>query len=116
MAIATRFTEVFGCRHPLQQAGLGGMTSPALAIAVAGAGGLGMLTGSIGQIGLSEQLDAVPAGAAIGVNFLVPWITGGSLWHLRATCAWTLRTSGRRRAEFEHGAWLGTVGRGRNGP
>ena len=69
MAIHTRFTEMFGCRHPLQQAGMGGIATPDLAIAVARAGGLGML--SAGPH-LPELLDAVPFGAAVGVNFLAP--------------------------------------------
>ena len=39
----TSFTELVGCRHPVQQAAMGGVASPALAGAVAVAGGLGML-------------------------------------------------------------------------
>src|SRR3954468_1418787 len=72
--IATRITELFGCRHPLQQAGMGGVATPDLAIAVAGAGGLGMLSGTIGHAALVAQLDAVPVDAPIGVNFLVPFL------------------------------------------
>src|SRR2546430_169888 len=72
--IATPFTEMFGCRHPLQQAGIGGYTSPDLAIAVARAGALGMLTGTIGAEALNSQLDAVPPDLAVGVNFLVPFL------------------------------------------
>ena len=74
MAGATRFTEMFGCRYPLQQAGIGGVANPDLAIAVAGAGGLGMLTGTVGHEVLSAQLDALPPDASIGVNFLVPFL------------------------------------------
>jgi nitronate monooxygenase len=74
VAVATRFTEMFGCRYPLQQAGIGGVATPDLAIAVAEAGGLGMLTGTIGHEALSAQLDALPPGASIGVNFLVPFL------------------------------------------
>jgi len=70
MAIHTRFTEMFGCQHPLQQAGMGGIASPNLAIEVAHAGGLGMLSGT--GTPLPQLLDAIPAGAAIGVNFLIP--------------------------------------------
>jgi nitronate monooxygenase len=72
--IATRFTEMFGCRHPLQQAGIGGSISPDLAIAVARAGALGMLTGTIGAEALVAQLDALPVDLAIGVNFLIPFL------------------------------------------
>jgi nitronate monooxygenase len=79
MPIATRFTELFGCRYPIQQAGMGGMPSPDLAIAVARAGGMGMLSGASGLQDLTAQLDAVPAGAAIGVNFLVPFLDRAAL-------------------------------------
>ncbi len=74
MPIVTRVTEMFGCRHPLQQAGMGGMASPELAIAVARAGGIGMLSGTVSRDGLAGQLDAVPSDAAVGVNFLVPFL------------------------------------------
>src|SRR5438552_12308744 len=70
---------MFGGRHPLQQAGIGGMTSPALAVAVAEAGALGMLTGTIGKDGLAAQLDVLPAGVAIGVNFLIPFLDRSAL-------------------------------------
>jgi NAD(P)H-dependent flavin oxidoreductase YrpB (nitropropane dioxygenase family) len=39
----TAFTRLVGCRHPLQQAAMGGVAVPELAGAVAGAGALGML-------------------------------------------------------------------------
>jgi nitronate monooxygenase len=74
VAVPSRFTEMFGCRYPLQQAGIGGVANPDLAIAVARAGGLGMLTGTVGREALSAQLDALPSGASIGVNFLVPFL------------------------------------------
>jgi NAD(P)H-dependent flavin oxidoreductase YrpB (nitropropane dioxygenase family) len=74
VTLKTRFTEMLGCRYPLQQAGVGGMTSPALALAVAEGGGLGMLTGTIGLDALATQLDVVPDDAAVGVNFLIPFL------------------------------------------
>jgi nitronate monooxygenase len=74
MPITTRFTTLFGCRHPVQQAGMGGFATPDLAVAVAGAGALGMLTGTVGREALSAQLDAVPPDAPIGVNFLTPFL------------------------------------------
>jgi NAD(P)H-dependent flavin oxidoreductase YrpB (nitropropane dioxygenase family) len=79
VAIDTRITELFACRHPLQQAGIGGMTTPELAIAVAGAGGIGMLSAAIGHDALSAQLDVIPTGASIGVNFLMPFFDRGAL-------------------------------------
>ena len=44
MTLTTRFTELVGCMVPIQCAGMG-MASPELAVAVAGAGGLGMMSG-----------------------------------------------------------------------
>jgi len=72
--IVTRITDLFGCRYPVQQAGMGGLATADLAIAVARAGGIGMLSGAIGHDALSTQLDALPVDAAIGVNFLVPFL------------------------------------------
>jgi nitronate monooxygenase len=79
MSFPTRFTELVGCRYPLQQAGMGGMMTADLAVAVAKAGGLGMLTGTIGREALSAQLDAVPKDAPVGVNFLVPFIDDAAI-------------------------------------
>jgi NAD(P)H-dependent flavin oxidoreductase YrpB (nitropropane dioxygenase family) len=76
---ATPFTELIGCRVPLQQAGMGSVSTVELAAAVAGEGGLGM----IGAAGLPtaevvSQLDAAHrlAGpdARVGANFLVPFL------------------------------------------
>jgi nitronate monooxygenase len=61
----TRFTDLVGCRLPLQLAGMGGVATPALAQAVADAGGLGMLSGVI---------PVQPMSGAIGVNFLMPFV------------------------------------------
>jgi len=44
-----------GCRHPVQQAGIGGIATPRLAIAVARAGGLGMLSGTGGAAHLAAH-------------------------------------------------------------
>src|SRR5256885_7971812 len=74
MAIPTRFTRAFGCRHPLQQAGMGGASLAGLAIAVSAGGAMGMLTGTIGRDALAADLDAVPVDATIGVNFLTPFL------------------------------------------
>lgn len=75
----TRFTRVIGVRIAIQQAGMGGVSTPALAAAVARAGALGM----IGAAGLdatslrghleSATRDAGPGGR-IGVNFLMPFL------------------------------------------
>lgn len=79
MAIETRFTAMFGCDHPLQQAGMGGIAAPDLAVAVSAAGGLGMLTGTIGAEALAGHLDRVPETLSLGVNFLVPFLDRDAL-------------------------------------
>ena len=58
---------------------MGGFTSPDLAIAVARAGGLGMLTGTIGAEALAAHMDVVPSDLPIGVNFLVPFLDRAAL-------------------------------------
>jgi nitronate monooxygenase len=77
--VDTRFTQAVGCSLPVQQAAMGGVTTPALAGAVARAGGLGMLAGS-GRSPEALRADlevaATAAGgrAKIGVNFLMPFL------------------------------------------
>src|SRR5262245_14598093 len=75
--LATRFTSLLGCRVPLQQAGMGGIAMPPLVIAVADAGGLGMLGGvMIPPPVLSEMLDGIATRTrgAFGVSFLMPFL------------------------------------------
>src|SRR5215204_60382 len=91
MAIHMRFTEMFGCRHPLQQAGMGGIATPDLAIAMARSGGLGML--SAGPH-LPELLDAVPFGAAVGVNLLATGTEDVPHWRRRRLGRRSLSASG----------------------
>src|SRR5581483_6833902 len=86
MALVTRFTQLFGCRYPLQQAGMGGMTTPDLALAVSDAGAFGMLSGAVGHEALSSQLDGVPGDARIGVNFLVPFLDPVALEDAAGRC------------------------------
>src|SRR3954451_13346203 len=73
--MTSRFTEMVGCAFPLQQAPMGGVASaPQLPVAVAAAGGMGMLSAVLQPAEqLATVLDALPA-AAIGVNFLVPFL------------------------------------------
>jgi nitronate monooxygenase len=74
--LTTRFTELVGCSVPLQQAGMG-TSAPELAAAVAGAGGLGMVSGvMLPPSLLAEILDRFqgPTVGAIGVNFLIPFL------------------------------------------
>jgi NAD(P)H-dependent flavin oxidoreductase YrpB (nitropropane dioxygenase family) len=75
--LATPFTTLVGCEVPLQQAGMGGVATAALAAAVASAGGLGMIGGvMVPPPVLAAMLDGIerPARGAIGVNFLMPFV------------------------------------------
>src|SRR5260370_17774174 len=44
MVLTTRYTELAGCRVPIQQAPMGSVSTSALAVAVADAGGVGSIT------------------------------------------------------------------------
>src|SRR5712692_5741500 len=73
--LQTKFTELLGCTVPIQQAGMGKLASPALAAAVADAGGLGMVSG-IGAAPpeyVARLLDGLrrSTSGAFGVNFIV---------------------------------------------
>src|SRR3989440_11572882 len=73
--LRTKFTELLGCTVPLQQAGMGKIASPALAAAVAEAGGLGMISG-IGAAPpeyVAKILDGLrrSTSGAFGANFIV---------------------------------------------
>jgi NAD(P)H-dependent flavin oxidoreductase YrpB (nitropropane dioxygenase family) len=70
--LATAFTELVGCRVPVQLAAMGGgITTPALVSAVSRAGGLGMLQGG-GTRPLAERIDEIEHARAgpFGVNFV----------------------------------------------
>jgi NAD(P)H-dependent flavin oxidoreductase YrpB (nitropropane dioxygenase family) len=68
--LSTAFTHLVGCRLPIQQAAMGRIASPALAAAVAGAGGLGMIP-QFGRRPTSERLAWLAANAhgAFGMGF-----------------------------------------------
>jgi nitronate monooxygenase len=70
MTLDTAFTRLVGCRVPLQQAAMGRIAGPALAAAVAGAGGLGMLP-QHARGPARERLDRLAASAcgAFGMGF-----------------------------------------------
>src|SRR5260370_38051625 len=73
MALATRYTELVGCRVPIQQAPMGAVSTPELAVAVADAGGVGSITA---QWLPADELDALLADMAaqtaggLAANFL----------------------------------------------
>jgi NAD(P)H-dependent flavin oxidoreductase YrpB (nitropropane dioxygenase family) len=73
----TAFTRLVGCAVPLQQAGMGGVAGPDLAVAVADAGALGMLGMPIvPAAAVAEVLESVGqrTSAPVGVNFLMPFV------------------------------------------
>lgn len=80
MTITTRFTELVGCQLPIQQAAMGGTSTPELAAAVSNAGGLGMLTFITDDLpGDVDAMLAAAAGRPFGVNFLMPFFHRGML-------------------------------------
>jgi nitronate monooxygenase len=85
MAMPTRITEMFGCRHPIQQAGMGGVATPDLALAVAAAGGIGMLNADLPTAQVLANLAEIPAGSVIGINFLIPFLDPTALEAAAAT-------------------------------
>jgi nitronate monooxygenase len=74
--LTTPFTELLGVRVPLQQAPMGGVTTPELVAAVAGAGAVGMVPAQMLPAdvlaGLLDDL-AGRTGGAFGVTFLLPY-------------------------------------------
>ncbi|GGV85695.1 2-nitropropane dioxygenase [Streptomyces gelaticus] len=72
MALSTAFTKLFGVRHPIALAPMGGSAGGALAAAVSHGGGLGLLGGGYGERGwLARELPVVAAsGRPWGVGFL----------------------------------------------
>lgn len=86
MTITTAFTELIGCRHPIQNAGMG-TASPALGAAVARAGALGMISGALLSPetleNILEDIDDVSPGC-LGVNFLIPFLEDRSVIDIAA--------------------------------
>jgi nitronate monooxygenase len=76
-SLSTSFTQLVGCRLPIQQAGMGGTATPELAAAVTGAGGLGTVAAVLlSAAELAEELDQLceVARGPFGVNFIVPFL------------------------------------------
>lgn len=75
--LGTRFTERIGCEIPIQQAGMGGVAGPDLAVAVSDAGGLGTVAMPMAPAPVvADTLDAMRARttAPFGLNFLMPFL------------------------------------------
>jgi NAD(P)H-dependent flavin oxidoreductase YrpB (nitropropane dioxygenase family) len=75
--LGTRFTELVGCRIPIQLAAMPGICTPELVAAVTHAGGLGMTGMPLASPPVFarevERLSALVAGP-FGVNFLIPFV------------------------------------------
>jgi NAD(P)H-dependent flavin oxidoreductase YrpB (nitropropane dioxygenase family) len=77
--LSTRFTELIGCRLPVQLAAMGGgVTTLELVTEVSRAGGLGMVQRGLAGT-FAQRLDAIARAAAgpFGVNFVPPLDQGG---------------------------------------
>src|SRR6202034_3630689 len=75
MALSTAFTEMFGIRHPIALAPMGGSAGGALAAAVSNGGGLGLVGGGNGgREGVGRELPLVAQGTA------GPWGVGFQSW------------------------------------
>ena len=75
--LSTSFTELVGCRFPIQLAGMGGLGTPELAAAVADAGGLGMISLVLApaeQVAAALDGLAATTSGAVGINFLMPFL------------------------------------------
>jgi nitronate monooxygenase len=73
----TPFTELVGCRRPVQGAGMGWIAGEELCAAVTDAGGLGMVAmPGVPAFVLAPVLERLRAacGGPFGVNFLVPFL------------------------------------------
>jgi nitronate monooxygenase len=77
MASSRPFTDLVGCRLPLQLASLGGpIGTPALAAAVSEAGGLGMIPNPTSVAEVEQCVESARAltTCPIGIGFLVPFL------------------------------------------
>jgi NAD(P)H-dependent flavin oxidoreductase YrpB (nitropropane dioxygenase family) len=75
--LSTAFTDLVGCRVPIQQAGMGGVATPELAAAVADAGGLGMVNMVMQPASdVAAALDALArrTSGTVGLNILMPFL------------------------------------------
>ncbi|MEE8136083.1 MAG: nitronate monooxygenase, partial [Thermodesulfobacteriota bacterium] len=80
--LKTPFTEITGCKVPIQLAGMPGITTNELAAAVSNSGGLGMISGThmspeflLNVINNLKRITNDP----FGVNFLMPFLDRDSV-------------------------------------
>lgn len=75
--LPTKFSQLVSCELPIQQAGMGGVASPDLAVAVSDAGGLGTLAlHTMPAAMVAETLDAIArrTTAPLAFNVLMPFL------------------------------------------
>lgn len=73
----TAFTDLVGVQHPLQQAVMGGVSTPQLAGAVSRAGALGMLC-QYADVPASDRISAaleLAGGRPVGMGFFGHWVS-----------------------------------------
>ena len=70
MALHTRLTERLGIRHPILQAPMGSSAGGALAAAVSGAGGLGLIGGGLGLREWLEPQFVAAGNQRVGCGFI----------------------------------------------
>lgn len=70
MAIQTVFTKLFGVEHPIVLAPMGSVAGGALAAAVSGAGGLGIIGGGYGNRAELQREFEAAGNAPVGVGFI----------------------------------------------
>ena len=75
MALTTAFTEMFGVRHPIALAPMGGFTGGALTAAVSNGGGLGLLGAGYGDAAWLARESAIAA-----EHTREPWGIGFLTW------------------------------------
>ena len=75
MALRTKLTELLGIRHPVLLAPMGGTAGGALAAAVSGAGGLGLIGGGRSDAEWLEREFTAARNQTVGCGFIT-W--GGS--------------------------------------
>jgi NAD(P)H-dependent flavin oxidoreductase YrpB (nitropropane dioxygenase family) len=85
----TRFTDRVGCELPIQQAGMGGVAGPDLAVAVSAAGGLGTVAVHMMPAPIvAGTLDAMSerTSTPLAFNVLVPFADGAAVEVASSRC------------------------------
>ena len=87
--LPTRFTELVGCELPIQQAGMGGVAGPDLAVAVSAAGGLGTValhTLPAGTVAATLDAMAQRTKAPVAFNVLMPFLDRDAVQAASSRC------------------------------